>query len=273
MPTYNRRPFVGQAIEYFQRQSYSQKELIIVDDGEQTVEDLARPHWNVRYVSLPRRQSIGEKRNIALAASAGELIAHWDDDDWYDEHRLRYQIAPLLSGEADMTALQMSFLYDLASDRAWSVDEAVYRQMFFLGIHTGSICYRAPQGRDALSFPVMNLGEDVEFIRKAVRRGARLLRLPNDALFASLVAHAGDLDVAGDLPFMEVIARRCRGALPSPRRPVCIYLRHAANTWAFVCGEHLDPRAWHAIAPSDVLPASDLAYYRTLPRPLDVVPG
>ena len=34
LPTYNRRPFIAHAIAYFQRQSYDNRELIILDDGD-----------------------------------------------------------------------------------------------------------------------------------------------------------------------------------------------------------------------------------------------
>jgi len=40
MPTYNRRKFVPQAIRYFLRQSYEPKELLIIDDGSDPVNDL-----------------------------------------------------------------------------------------------------------------------------------------------------------------------------------------------------------------------------------------
>src|SRR5581483_326842 len=145
------------------------------------------------------RVSTGQKRNIAVAESDGELIAHWDDDDWYDPRRLEYQLAPLLSGVADMTAVRMSVLYDLLGDSAWLIDEQVYARMFFLGIHTGSLVYRKRLWGPAVCFPAVNLGEDMDFIREGVRRGARLLRLPNHTLFTD----AGD---AGDhLPLLEAI--------------------------------------------------------------------
>ena len=104
------------------------------------------------------------------------------------------------------------------------------------------------------------LGEDVTFMRNAVALGAKLLRLPNDALFARL----GPIDGDGQLPLLEDIARRCGGVLHPPRRATCIYVRHATNTWSFVCGEHLDPSAWHKLAPAACLPLEDLAYYRTI---------
>src|SRR4030095_9083631 len=49
MPTYNRRLFVPQAIQYFLRQDYPRKELVIVDDGSDPVADLLPPHQPLRY--------------------------------------------------------------------------------------------------------------------------------------------------------------------------------------------------------------------------------
>ena len=237
MPTYNRGPFVTQAIRHFMGQDYPSKELVIVDDGEDSVQDLTRGHPTIHYIRLGTRKTIGEKRNIAVAASRGNVIAHWDDDDWYDPSRLRYQVAPLLTGAADATALTMSFMYDLASDAIWFVDRELHQRMFFYGIHTGSLVFAKQMWHDVGMFPAMDLGEDVVFIRKLLGLGADLRRLPNDALLASLSA----LDAIPELALLEEIARRCGGVLYPPRRAACIYVRHPANAWQFVCGEHLDP--------------------------------
>ena len=40
MPTYNRREFIPNAIRYFLRQDYDNKELIIIDDGTDNIADL-----------------------------------------------------------------------------------------------------------------------------------------------------------------------------------------------------------------------------------------
>jgi glycosyltransferase involved in cell wall biosynthesis len=260
MPTYNRRPFVAQAISYFRRQKYSNKELVIVDDGKDTVFDLVSSDSNIHYIRLERKTSIGDKRNIAIEESGGDIIAHFDDDDWYDDMRLHYQIYPLLSDSSEITALRMSFMYDLMSDFVWFVDKDLHDLMFAYGIHTGSIVYTKRLWRRAARFPATDLAEDVEFIRNTEGLGAKLLKLPNDALFAGL----GEIDADMELPFLEAVLRRCGGVLHPPRRPACLYIRHTTNTWRFVCGEYLDPRAWHKIAPSEFLPGGDLAYYRTI---------
>ncbi len=54
------------------------------------VGDLVAGVPGVRYLQLPQRASIGAKRNLACAEARGELIAHWDDDDWYAPARLSW---------------------------------------------------------------------------------------------------------------------------------------------------------------------------------------
>jgi len=49
MPTADRRQFVAQALEYFLRQDYAHKELIVVDDGADAVADLMPADECVRY--------------------------------------------------------------------------------------------------------------------------------------------------------------------------------------------------------------------------------
>jgi glycosyltransferase involved in cell wall biosynthesis len=65
MPTFNRRPFVPHALDYFLRQDYPRRELIIIDDGQDEIGDLVKDVPDVRYVRLHARASIGAKRNLA----------------------------------------------------------------------------------------------------------------------------------------------------------------------------------------------------------------
>jgi glycosyltransferase involved in cell wall biosynthesis len=119
MPTRNRRHFVGQAIAYFLRQDYERRELVVVDDGEDAVEDLMPDDERVRYVRLSKRHSLGAKRNIACAHSRGSLIAHWDDDDWMAGDRLTMQVAALDEANADICGAHDLLYYRIDAGTAW----------------------------------------------------------------------------------------------------------------------------------------------------------
>src|SRR5436853_5015409 len=89
MPTFNRRRFVPRAIYYFLSQDYPEKELLILDDGVESAADLIPDDPCVRYVRLEGREVLGRKRNLACEEARGDIIAHWDDDDWMARSRLR----------------------------------------------------------------------------------------------------------------------------------------------------------------------------------------
>src|SRR5687768_12073418 len=100
MPTSQRRFFVPQAIKYFMRQTYDTTELIIIDDGADPVEELIPQDESIRYYRIPPGQTLGAKRNLACHYAQGEIITHWDDDDWYAPHWLEYQVQALLTSDA-----------------------------------------------------------------------------------------------------------------------------------------------------------------------------
>jgi len=100
MPTRDRRNFIPRVIACFLSQTYTDSELIILDDGIDRVEDLIPHDRRVRYYHSQFRRVVGAKRNMACQAANGDVIAHWDDDDWSHPERLATQIE-LLKADPD----------------------------------------------------------------------------------------------------------------------------------------------------------------------------
>lgn len=125
MPTKNRREFVPKAVEYFLRQTYPNKLLMVGDDDGDMPTDLdlfaGRP---VCGVTIRQGLTLGAKRNamISLCSNRG-LIAHWDDDDWYGPERLADQVARFTSG-VEVCGIEHPLFYDL---RTWRTYRYQYR--------------------------------------------------------------------------------------------------------------------------------------------------
>jgi glycosyltransferase involved in cell wall biosynthesis len=120
MPTRDRRRFVAEAIRCFLTQTYTDSELIIVDDGMDRVQDLVPAGGRVRYYHLQMRRTIGEKRNIACSKANGDLIASWDDDDAYHPERLAQQAAVLAANpDAPLTGYHSITFWDERNAQAW----------------------------------------------------------------------------------------------------------------------------------------------------------
>jgi glycosyltransferase involved in cell wall biosynthesis len=91
--TYGRPELLEEAIYSFLQQDYAgQKELIVLNDYDQ--QTLAFEHPEVRVINIPKRfRTVGEKRNMAVALAAHDLLFVWDDDDICLPHRLSFSVA------------------------------------------------------------------------------------------------------------------------------------------------------------------------------------
>ena len=223
MPTGNRREFALQAIRYFQRQTYSNRELVIIDDGDQPLHSSLPDDPRIRYFRVSCGLSIGAKRNLACQNSRGEILVHWDDDDWYGPGRLEAQVVPQIRGSADVTALQDTLFFDLPRWEFWCCSSVVHRRMFFAGVHGGTLAYRREIWERGSHYPNQSMAEDAVFLCDSLNRGARLMSVPNEGHF--------------------------------------LYVRHKTNTWQFEFGRGADARDWWRVAEVAILGA-DRAFYQ-----------
>lgn len=184
MPTRNRRAFVSQSIWYFLRQDYPNKELVVLDDGEDGVADLIPADERIRYVRVDRHV-LGAKRNLGCELSRGELIAHWDDDDWMAPHRLSTQVNELLSSKSDLCGLRQLLHYSLDDGAAWSYNNDSSERPWLAG---GTLLYRRTAWARA-RFPEINVGEDTQFVWQHSAESIRVVADPS--LYVALI-HKGN---------------------------------------------------------------------------------
>jgi glycosyltransferase involved in cell wall biosynthesis len=206
LPTRDRLEWLLQSIRYFQRQDYPRREMIIVDDGRVDLSRSLPPDSKIRYIHIARRVSIGEKRNRGCDLANGSIIAQWDDDDWYGQKRLTAQIAPLVTGNADITALRDTVFFDLRARQFWRCNADTYAKLFVGSVVGGTLVFRRSLYDGTIRYPDMSLAEDALFLRSVLARGARLAPVAGDGLFA--------------------------------------YIRHPGNTWSFACGREHGAVGW-----------------------------
>ncbi|HET7694289.1 MAG TPA: glycosyltransferase [Vicinamibacterales bacterium] len=99
MPAYNVAPYIASAIRSALVQTYTDFELIVVDDGSkdntaEIVKSLMREDGRIRLVQQANRGLAGA-RNTALRAARGEMLALLDSDDMWEPEFLGAQIAIL----------------------------------------------------------------------------------------------------------------------------------------------------------------------------------
>ena len=89
------------AIKYYRCQTFphADMEWIILDDGQDSVEDLfveaAKTIPNLRYIRENKKQLIGYKRNRLHKEAKGDIFVCMDDDDYYHPERVSHAVTKL----------------------------------------------------------------------------------------------------------------------------------------------------------------------------------
>jgi glycosyltransferase involved in cell wall biosynthesis len=171
MVTANRERFFKRSLLSYCRQTYPNKELIIIDDGDQDLGPLLKdlPADEVKYIKIEKKKGnvLGYLRNISLEKASGDFITQWDDDDWYHPDRLRIQVETLLQGY-DACCLSNALMHiDVES-----FFHHPYISFFKKGT-PGSIMHR----RDlSIRYPELRRSEDDVYLRAWAKK--KYIKLP-----------------------------------------------------------------------------------------------
>src|SRR5690606_29827801 len=95
MPVYNGEKYIKEAIRNILCQTFSNFELVIIDDGStdssieiiQSIKDR-----RIRFLKNEKNQGIAYTRNVGLKEAKGEFLAWMDCDDLVEPNRLEIQI-------------------------------------------------------------------------------------------------------------------------------------------------------------------------------------
>lgn len=164
MPTRDRRQYIPGAVSCFLNQTWPNKELIVLDSGDDPVGDLMPPTPAVRYVRLKDKPTIGAARNIACSLARGEFFVHFDDDDISHPLRLKEQYKLLTSFQRGLVGYRSMVFIDEEERKA-------YLYPGDAGYALGTSFFYRRQTWRAHHFPDKQVHEDGDFIN-AVRGGA-----------------------------------------------------------------------------------------------------
>jgi glycosyltransferase involved in cell wall biosynthesis len=104
-PTFGREAFLPAIADCVRAQTYPNIEWLVFDDSERPCPNLEFAEAKLRYVYSPQRLSVGEKRNRLLEIANGEVVIHFDDDDYYGPHYVARALSFLNAKKLDLALL------------------------------------------------------------------------------------------------------------------------------------------------------------------------
>lgn len=121
IPTYNRGTLLSACLDNLQKQTMTEWEAIIVDDGstddtESIALELTKGEPRFLYEKMPQNGGAQIARNRGFELSSGEFICLLDSDDIIHPLKLERQILRLSQTDADVTVCQMAHFHHSADD-------------------------------------------------------------------------------------------------------------------------------------------------------------
>ena len=105
-PTFGRHKFLPLAAKFVSHQSVSDIEWLVLDDSPEPSEFMQRlADPRIVYEHTAIRCTTGDKRNRLIDRAKGNIIALFDDDDFYGPNYLARMLSALEENDADIAKL------------------------------------------------------------------------------------------------------------------------------------------------------------------------
>lgn len=217
-PTRDRPRNLELLYQVFAAQTHADRELLVDDDSAEPsafMAALGDPRVHYRHHAVPA--TVGAKRARLVAAARGEVIAHFDDDDYYAPDYLARMLGALAGH--DLVTLAGWFLYDVKTRGLYYWDTTAVLPLHFrveaaeaprpiamqgLGGETAawldrhlwgygfSYVYRRELCAAAPFDAALAHGEDLALVRAARAAGLRARAIPDERGLALHVIHRGN---------------------------------------------------------------------------------
>ena len=170
-------PRLAAAFGDFARQTWAERELVVVHDGDATFDAAVQllAHRAGIVASIVREEAgtpLGALRNRSVALAHGALVVQWDDDDRHHPERIARQAAPMLEQDAAYSFLTDQLHWFPAHGTLYWEDWSA--EAYPLDFVQGTMMGR----RDRLpAYPPARRGEDTALCLEIVASGATISRV------------------------------------------------------------------------------------------------
>lgn len=185
--TYRRKETLEKALQSLITQTYSNFEIIVVDDN-------ADANWNIEvekivnsikssggigiiYVKNKNNKGSAETRNIGIKKATGEYVTFLDDDDLYLPDKIKKQVEHMIKEGSDFSLTDL-WLYDekgkLIEKRLrdyikdYSSDSLIKYNLMYHMTGTDVMMFKKNYLTDIGMFSKINIGDEFYLMQKAI---------------------------------------------------------------------------------------------------------
>lgn len=181
IPVYKVEPYLDQCVQSVVEQTYTNLEIILVDDGSPDRCPGMCDAWAERdeRIKVIHKENGGpaDARNLGMSVATGEYLSFVDSDDWIERDILRYSLACAKNSNADIVAFGIEWQYLNGREVPHPLKNKVYYgrdniiQTYFQCCMVRSVVWNKlykKKALDGIRFPTGKLHEDEFFTYRAL---------------------------------------------------------------------------------------------------------
>lgn len=208
--TYRRADSLKKALESLAEQTYSNIEIVLVDDNADAVwnakvfeiaTDFGKkfPQIPLNHIVSESNQGSAKTRNIGIAAAKGEYITFLDDDDIYLPNKCKKQVEFMENGNYDFSITDLVLYNDSGKEidrriRSYIKDTSVSSlRLYNLKYHmtgTDTMMFKKEYLTKIGGFAPIDLGDEFYLMQRAIENGGKFGYLQGCDIKA--LVHTGD---------------------------------------------------------------------------------
>lgn len=157
-------------------QKWKDKELIIILNHDEMDIDKwnkkASHYQNIVIYQLPQKVTLGECLNYGIERSKHDVIAKFDDDDFYGPYYLEEQMQALKNKDADLIGKKSVYTY-IESENALGILHPNNENNYVNSVKGHTFLFKKELFKK-VQFTPKNVGEDTQFWRDCLEKGLKL---------------------------------------------------------------------------------------------------
>lgn len=165
------------SIESFATQTYPNKYLIIVNDGDYSFDNLNKELF--KEIKLKEKFVLGKLRNIGLSyIPENAIYLQWDDDDWHHPKLMQEQYNQLISTKADVCLLKKQVQHVFSINTSWK-----------LNVNKGIMGTIMCRKKNNILYPLIPKAEDKYFLDKYLKSKCKITVFDNPEYYYLRFVH------------------------------------------------------------------------------------
>src|SRR5690554_4961339 len=196
IPTYNRAYMISKSIESVIAQTFTDWELIIVDDGstdntKELIENYISKDTRIKYIYQENAER-SAARNNGIKQAVGEYICFLDSDDYYLEERLNKLHTFIQSIEQKEVLIFTGIIFEYGNNRNENevqisslLEENIFDYLTMTIIGTPQICVSRSIVSKIQFDPRFRIGEDLELCFRIASKYPLIPQRKNSTIIAT----------------------------------------------------------------------------------------